>query len=158
MGEFGMLPKLRNQPPTFIYCIKTVELMDVDQTVDSLPAPLNITWEKRLLAERRQGIKKTTSKRTEAMQLVRDAIAAGIFNDLGSGSFVDLCVITKDGAQYIRPYDIANKKGQRAGRYNAPAGSTATLSRTVQKVEFDVVTTRVIRDMPDPKEEAMDIA
>ncbi|KAF5395050.1 N-terminal nucleophile aminohydrolase [Paragonimus heterotremus] len=96
--------------------------------------------------------------RKEAMQLVRDAIAAGIFNDLGSGSFVDLCVITKDGAQYIRPYDVANKKGQRAARYNAPVGSTAILSRTVQKVEFDVVTTRVIRDMPDPKEEAMDIA
>ncbi|KAA3679157.1 20S proteasome subunit beta 2 [Paragonimus westermani] len=96
--------------------------------------------------------------RTEAMQLVRDAIAAGIFNDLGSGSFVDLCVITKEGAQYLRPYDVANKKGQRAARYNAPAGSTAILSRTVQKVEFDVVTTRVIRDMPDPKEEAMDVA
>jgi 20S proteasome subunit beta 2 len=30
-----------------------------------------------------------------AKKLVRDAICAGIFNDLGSGSNVDLCVITK---------------------------------------------------------------
>ena len=47
------------------------------------------------------------------MQLVRDAIAAGIFNDLGSGSNVDLCVITKNKVDYIRPYDEANLKGRR---------------------------------------------
>ena len=47
------------------------------------------------------------------MALVRDAIRAGIFNDLGSGSNVDLCVITKDGAEELRPYDTANLKGQR---------------------------------------------
>lgn len=49
----------------------------------------------------------------EAKQLVRDAIAAGIFNDLGSGSNVDLCIITKDGAEYLRTFDEANKKGVR---------------------------------------------
>ena len=48
------------------------------------------------------------------MKLVRDAIAAGIFNDLGSGSNVDLCVITKDKVDYIRPYEEANKKGVRS--------------------------------------------
>ena len=45
--------------------------------------------------------------------MVADAIRAGIFNDLGSGSNVDVCVITKDKVDYIRPYDIANKKGVR---------------------------------------------
>lgn len=49
----------------------------------------------------------------EAKQLVRDAIAAGIFNDLGSGSNIDLCVITKGKVDYIRPHDEANKKGVR---------------------------------------------
>lgn len=44
---------------------------------------------------------------------MRDAIAGGVFNDLGSGSNIDLCVITKDGATMIRPYDVANVKGQR---------------------------------------------
>jgi len=52
-------------------------------------------------------------EREEAMQLVRDAIAAGIFNDLGSGSNIDLCVITADKTEYLRPFDVANLKGQR---------------------------------------------
>lgn len=49
----------------------------------------------------------------EAKQLVRDAIAAGIFNDLGSGSNIDVCVITKAKLDYIRPHDEASKKGVR---------------------------------------------
>lgn len=52
-------------------------------------------------------------KEEEAKGLVRDAIAAGIFNDLGSGSNIDLCVITKGNVDYIRPHDEANKKGVR---------------------------------------------
>lgn len=34
-------------------------------------------------------------QRDEGVQIVVDAICAGIFNDLGSGSNVDVCVITK---------------------------------------------------------------
>lgn len=49
----------------------------------------------------------------EGKKLMRDAIAAGIFNDLGSGGSVDLCVITRDGTDYIRPYEVSNKKGER---------------------------------------------
>lgn len=49
----------------------------------------------------------------EGKKLVRDAIAAGIFNDLGSGSNVDLCVITGEGTQYLRTYEEANLKGVR---------------------------------------------
>lgn len=52
-------------------------------------------------------------QRDEAVKLVRDAIAAGIFNDLGSGSNVDICIITKDKVDYLRPYDVANVSGQR---------------------------------------------
>ena len=52
-------------------------------------------------------------QKAEALKLVRDAIAAGIFNDLGSGSNIDLCVITEDKVEYLRPYDEANVKGQR---------------------------------------------
>ena len=54
-----------------------------------------------------------SSKEEDAKKLVRDAIAAGIFNDLGSGSNIDLCVITKGNVDYIRPHDEANKKGVR---------------------------------------------
>ena len=49
----------------------------------------------------------------EGKELVADAIRAGIFNDLGSGSNVDLCVITKDKVEMLRPYHIANEKGVR---------------------------------------------
>jgi 20S proteasome subunit beta 2 len=45
--------------------------------------------------------------------LVRNAIAAGIFNDLGSGSNIDVCVIKRGSVDYIRPYDQANLKGQK---------------------------------------------
>ena len=37
----------------------------------------------------------------EAKQLVCKAIRAGIFNDLGSGSNMDVCVIKKDNVDYI---------------------------------------------------------
>uniref|UniRef100_A0A671XKP8 Proteasome subunit beta n=1 Tax=Sparus aurata TaxID=8175 RepID=A0A671XKP8_SPAAU len=59
-----------------------------------------------------------------AKQLVRDAIAAGIFNDLGSGSNIDLCVITKGKVDYLRPHDEANKKGVRTGDYKYKRGTT----------------------------------
>lgn len=49
----------------------------------------------------------------EAKKLVRDAIAAGIFCDLGSGSNVDLCVITQAGVQYLRSYDQPAQKGKK---------------------------------------------
>jgi len=75
----------------------------------------------------------------EAKKLVRDGIAAGIFNDLGSGTNVDLCVITKDKVDYLRPYDEANLKGERQGSYRYKRGTTAVLSEKVRKIEFEVV-------------------
>lgn len=39
----------------------------------------------------------------EAKTLVHDAVCAGIFNDEGSGSFVDLCVISKGVPLYCGP-------------------------------------------------------
>lgn len=50
----------------------------------------------------------------EAKKVVRDAIAAGVFNDLGSGSNIDLCVIKKGSVDYLRGYEYANKKGVRS--------------------------------------------
>lgn len=46
-----------------------------------------------------------TFKLTSAKKLVRNAIHSGIMNDLGSGHNIDLCVITREGADYIRPYE-----------------------------------------------------
>lgn len=83
----------------------------------------------------------------DAKRLVRNAIAAGIFNDLGSGSNIDLCVITKDKVDYIRPYDEANIKGKRQGRYTYKKGTTAVLTEKVNKLDFEIVSTAVTEAM-----------
>lgn len=44
--------------------------------------------------------------REEAMALVAKAIRSGVYNDLGSGSNVDLCVITKDKVDYLRNHEV----------------------------------------------------
>lgn len=49
----------------------------------------------------------------DAKKLVRDAIASGVFNDLGSGSNIDLCVIKKGSVNVLRGYEYANEKGKR---------------------------------------------
>lgn len=82
----------------------------------------------------------------EAKKVVRDAIAAGIFNDLGSGSNVDLCVIKKDKVDYLRPYDVANKRGEKQGSYKYPIGTTALLK--TQRIPIEVVSTEVQREEP----------
>jgi 20S proteasome subunit beta 2 len=45
--------------------------------------------------------------REEAIAVVAKAIRSGIFNDLGSGSNVDLCVISEGGKKvdYLRNYE-----------------------------------------------------
>lgn len=86
----------------------------------------------------------------EGIQLVRDAIAAGIFNDLGSGSNVDVCIIRKGSVDYRRTYDEANKKGVKQGSYRYPRGSTKVLSSKV--VDIEEVTVHTI------EQEQMDTA
>lgn len=49
----------------------------------------------------------------EAKSLMRDTIAAGIFTDLGSGSNIDLCIITQAGVEFLRGYDRPTSKGER---------------------------------------------
>lgn len=82
----------------------------------------------------------------EGKKLVRDAIAAGVFNDLGSGSNVDLCVIKKDKVDYLRGYEIANESGVRQGDFKYPRGSTTVLKTT--RIPIEVVSTAVQRDVP----------
>ncbi|KAI8122353.1 hypothetical protein FF38_04643 [Lucilia cuprina] len=72
----------------------------------------------------------------EGKKLVRDAIAAGVFNDLGSGSNIDLCVICKDSTEYLRNYELANKKGERQLNYAFKLGTTAVLDTKIK--QFDI--------------------
>ena len=61
----------------------------------------------------------------EAKELVARSIRAGIFNDLGSGSNVDLCVITKEGVKYLRNHETPNERTYvRTKGYDFPPGTT----------------------------------
>jgi len=75
----------------------------------------------------------------EAMTLCCDAILAGVFNDLGSGSSVDLCVIRKTDTSYLRGYrtpnDVAPLRASirlPAPAFNFPKGSTVFIKESVQ--------------------------
>ncbi|KXN81702.1 Proteasome subunit beta type-7 [Leucoagaricus sp. SymC.cos] len=56
-------------------------------------------------------------ERHEALALVQKAISAGIFNDLGSGSNVDACIITADGTEMLRNFDMPNERVQKEPAY-----------------------------------------
>lgn len=70
--------------------------------------------------------------REEAIELAADAIEAGIWNDLGSGSNVDVCVmeIGKD-AQYLRNYRTPNVREPKQQSYKFARGTTGILSERV---------------------------
>ncbi|KAN0062869.1 proteasome core particle subunit beta 2 [Thecaphora frezii] len=64
-------------------------------------------------------------ERQDAIDLVAAAISSGIFNDLGSGSNVDVCIITKDKTEYLRNYQTPNERVQKEQRYGFKKGTTA---------------------------------
>lgn len=69
----------------------------------------------------------------EAKQLVYEGISAGIFNDLGSGGNVDLCIITKEGKELIRGYAKENeRKYRRPAGYMFPHGATPVIAGSEQ--------------------------
>jgi len=74
--------------------------------------------------------------RDQGIQLVVDAIEAGIQNDLGSGSNVDICVITKDGSELLRNY---KKSAQRILKDPAsvkfPHGTTPVIKTTIEEIQ-----------------------
>jgi 20S proteasome subunit beta 2 len=65
--------------------------------------------------------------RDEAVKLCADAILAGIFNDLGSGSNVDVCVITPEKATLLRNYIKPNERERKRRDYRFKKGTTAVL-------------------------------
>lgn len=80
--------------------------------------------------------------------MVADAIRAGVFNDLASGSNVDLCIIRKSGVEYLRPYETASVKGKRQFSYRYKHGTTAVLNTTVRPIIVEDEVVRTIREEP----------
>ncbi|PWN54003.1 putative 20S proteasome beta2 subunit [Violaceomyces palustris] len=60
----------------------------------------------------------------EAVDLVVAAISSGIFNDLGSGSNVDVCIIKKDSTEMLRNYVMPNERAKKEQKYGFAKGTT----------------------------------
>jgi len=89
-------------------------------------------------------------EREEAIRLVHAAICSGIFNDLGSGSNVDIVVLTKDKTDIYRNYDKPNPRKFRPTKsYDFPKGTTPVLKESFTPLNSKVIIT---------EEEAMEIA
>jgi hypothetical protein len=64
--------------------------------------------------------------------LVVAAISAGIFNDLGSGSNVDACVITATHTEMLRNYVMPNVRVEKERKYGFRRGTTAWTRENVR--------------------------
>ncbi|KAG0238136.1 Proteasome subunit beta type-7 [Actinomortierella wolfii] len=72
--------------------------------------------------------------REAAIELVKDAIEAGIFNDLGSGSNVDVVVLTKDKVDVLRNYARPNERGNKEASYVYRRGTTQVLKTSIRDI------------------------
>jgi len=70
----------------------------------------------------------------EGKALVAKAIRAGIFNDLGSGGNVDVCVITKEGGTIFRNMEKPNERKFKAQYKGFPKGTTPVLKEDILKL------------------------
>lgn len=85
--------------------------------------------------------------REDAVKLCRDAILAGIWNDLGSGSNVDVCVIEQDRTKLLRNYVTPNEREQKLRNYKFPVGTTAVLAEKIITKE-DISKYVTIQEVP----------
>ncbi|XP_057530254.1 proteasome subunit beta type-7-A-like [Amaranthus tricolor] len=69
--------------------------------------------------------------REEGIKLVCEAISSGIFNDLGSGSNVDVCVITKGNVDYLRNHVLPNPRTYTSAKGYSYSKPTEVLSTKV---------------------------
>eukprot|EP01104_Vermistella_antarctica_P007670 TRINITY_DN1880_c0_g2_i3.p1 TRINITY_DN1880_c0_g2~~TRINITY_DN1880_c0_g2_i3.p1 ORF type:complete len:294 (+),score=88.28 TRINITY_DN1880_c0_g2_i3:39-884(+) len=77
-------------------------------------------------------------------KLVHQAICAGIFNDLGSGSNVDLVVIRKGEIEVLRNFDKANpRQFRKPSGYGIVRGTTEVLKQKVETIKRNIVVTDV---------------
>lgn len=67
----------------------------------------------------------------EAVKLCADAIESGIWNDLGSGSNVDVAIITPEKTILKRNYIKPNERTQKLKSYAFPVGTTAVLNEQI---------------------------
>jgi 20S proteasome subunit beta 2 len=74
---------------------------------------------------------KADLSREDAVTLCANAIEAGIWNDLGSGSNVDVAVITEDKTTLMRNYKTPNTRQPKQRNYRFQRGTTAVLNEKI---------------------------
>jgi 20S proteasome subunit beta 2 len=85
----------------------------------------------------------------DAIALISDAIRAGILNDLGSGSNIDLCIITKDKvATVLGAERIARPDGPRTHTFVYKKGTTNVIDKVVKPVQSLRLGTEVDNTVP----------
>ncbi|KAF8530156.1 proteasome subunit [Hysterangium stoloniferum] len=86
---------------------------------------------------------KANMERSEAVNLVVAAVEAGIFNDLGSGSNVDVCVITQEGTEMLRNFKKPNERVKKERDYKFRNGTTAWKSENIRSLIVDETVTHI---------------
>lgn len=69
----------------------------------------------------------------EAIELVKDAIEAGIFNDLFSGSNVNITIVKRTGAEYLKHYRVYDKKYFEPSDFKFKKGTTQVIEEIQKK-------------------------
>ncbi|KZW03254.1 N-terminal nucleophile aminohydrolase [Exidia glandulosa HHB12029] len=92
--------------------------------------------------------------REQGIALVSAAIQAGIFNDLGSGSNVDVCVITKNRTDMYRNYERPNERVPKERQYKFAKGTTAWTKETIRSLVTEETVTPIRGGVGD----AMDVS
>ncbi|KAH7103382.1 proteasome subunit [Auriculariales sp. MPI-PUGE-AT-0066] len=92
---------------------------------------------------------KPNMTREEGIAIVSAAIQAGIFNDLGSGSNVDVCVITKTRTDMLRNYEMPNQRVPKERTYRFARGTTAWTKESVRSLITDETVTPHVGDAMD---------
>ena len=104
-------------------------------STDSLPYATMGSGSLNAMAVFESGYKDDMS-REEAVDLVTRSIRAGVYNDLGSGSNVDICVITKEGVEYLRNHQyLQGKTYERQVPQRFATGTTTVVGERVYDVK-----------------------
>ncbi|TDL16297.1 20S proteasome subunit [Rickenella mellea] len=82
-------------------------------------------------------------EKNDALRLVTAAISAGIFNDLGSGSNVDACVITATHTEMLRNFVKPNERAVKERNYKFRRGTTAWKMENIRSLVVDETVTLI---------------
>lgn len=80
---------------------------------------------------------------------MKAAISAGIFNDLGSGSNIDACIITANHTEMLRNVEMPNQRVQKERDYKFRRGTTAWKKEDIRKLIIDENVSSIVGDEMD---------